>query len=336
MVITLFILVVLIALTFGFANGLTNGGGLVATVITTRALEPLSALVVVAICEIAGLFLLGEAVATMLSQHVLIFPASASPVRILAVLTSAFLGALIWYLSMWYLSLPTASSHAMVGGMIGAVFLEYGAAAVNWPVFIRILIFLGLIPMVGVLTGFVLSRFTYWMGEFMTPGAKRAVRVLEIISLAGVALAQGSNDGQKCVAMILMGSAALAIAAPGHTLILWPILLLSGLSMACGVMAGSRRIITTLGRGLYRVQGLQGFCAEMTTMLLVGTSSFLGYPLSTSQILSTSVLGAGVAVQPRDIRWNLVGDIAMAWLVTIPAAAGLAAMLTWITRYVVS
>lgn len=336
MLIALFILVILIAFVFGFTNGLTNGGGLVATVITTRALEPLSALVLVAVCEIIGLFLLGQAVSSMLAHHVLIFPAGTSPVRIMAVLTSAFLGALIWYIGMWFLSLPTASSHAMVGGMMGAVVLEFGTGAVNWPVFVRILLFLGLIPVIGVLVGLILARLTYFIGGYLTPSAKGAFRWMEVVSLAGLALVQGSNDGQKCVAMVLMAAAALASAIPGHTVVLWPILLLSGLAMASGVLAGSRRIISTLGRRLYRVEELQGFCAEMATLFLVGLSSVLGYPISTSQMLSTSVLGAGVAVQPRDIRWNLVGDIAVAWVVTIPAAAALAALLAWMTRYVVS
>jgi PiT family inorganic phosphate transporter len=336
MVLSLFILVVIIAFIFGVTNGLTNGGGLVATVITTRAMEPFNALLLVAVCEVVGLFVLGQAVSHVLAHKVLVFPAAATPARMLAVLASAFSAAMIWYIGMWYVSLPTASSHAMVGGMIGAMLMEFGSQAVNWPVLVRIVVFLGIIPVAGVIAGFVLPRATYWLGEFMTPAAKTAFRALEILSLAGVALAQGSNDGQKCVAMILMASAALTGAIPGHSLVMWPVLLLSGLAMAMGVLFGSRRIIGTLGKRLYRVQELQGFCAETATMVLVGFCSHWGYPMSTSQILSTSVLGAGVAVQPRDIRWNLVGDIGLAWLVTIPAAAGLAAALTWVTRYVVS
>ena len=131
-----------------------------------------SALVLVAACEVAGLFLLGQAVTQTLAHHVLIFPAGASPARVLAVLTSAFLGAMIWYIGMWYVSLPTASSHAMVGGMIGATLMEYGLQAVNWPVVLRIVIFLGLIPIAGVLAGLFLARITYWLGEFMTPAVR--------------------------------------------------------------------------------------------------------------------------------------------------------------------
>jgi PiT family inorganic phosphate transporter len=272
----------------------------------------------------------------MLSHNVLVFPPSASSLRVLGVLTAAFLGALIWYLTMWYVSLPTASSHALVGGMIGAALLEYGSAAVHWPVLIKILIFLGVVPILSVLISFLLARATYWIGSFMTPAAKGLFRWLQIVSLGGVALVQGSNDGQKCVAMILMGSLALAGAMPGEQLTLWPVLLLSGLAMALGILMGSRRIIRTLGKRLYRIEDLQGFCAETATMLLVGVCSHWGYPMATSQILSTAVLGAGVAVQPRDVRWNLVGDIGMAWLVTIPAAGALAAFFAWVMRYVVS
>ena len=159
---------------------------------------------------------------------------------------------------------------------------------------------------------------------------------MEILSLVGASLVQGNNDGQKCLAMMLMGLAVLAGAGGPQPTSLWPVYLLCGGSMAVGVIFGSRRIIRTLGRRLYRLGELQGFCAQTSTMLLVGTSSVLGYPMSTSQVMATSVLGAGVAMQPRDIRWNVVGEIGMAWLVTIPAAAGLAAGLTWMTLHVVS
>jgi inorganic phosphate transporter, PiT family len=337
MTLTLFIFIVILALIFGLSNGLTNGGGIVATVITTRAMEPLSALILVAVCEVLGLFVMGNAVATTLAHNVLIFPSATSANRVLAVLASAFLGGMIWYLGMWYISLPTSSSHAMVGGMMGAAIMEYGTAAVHWPVIVKILAMLAIVPILGVVAGFVLARLVYWLGEFLTPAAKGFFRWMQILALAGVAMAQGSNDGQKTVAMILMGSAGL-IAASNHPypVALMPILLLSGIAMAIGVMMGSRRIMNTLGKRLYRVDALQGFCAEMATMVLVGSSSYSGYPMPTSQVLSTSVLGTGIAVQPRDVRWNLVGEIGAAWVVTIPAAGLLAAGLTWLTQYVVS
>jgi len=187
------------------------------------------------------------------------------------------------------------------------------------------------VPLAGSLLGFLLARVIYGLGAFLTPGASKLFRFLQILALAGTALVHGSNDGQKSMAMILMA----VVAVDGYASVLlfpWPITLLCGGALALGVVFGSRRIIRTLGKRLYRVEGLQGFCAESSTMFLVGASSFLGYPMSTTHVMSTSVLGAGVAVRPRGVRWDLVGEIGLAWLVTIPAAAALAASMLWIVR----
>ena len=331
-----FIFIVMIAVAFGMTNGFTSGGGLVAMVVTTRAMEPLSALLLVAACEMVGVFLLGQAVSRSLARDVLMIPASSLPLPVLLVLTSAFLGALIWNTAMWYFALPTSSSHALVGGMAGAGVCAYGWNAVNWTVFGRMALLLGLIPLGALIVAIVLSRIVYGVGEFLTPGARGFFRWMEILSLAGVGLVQGSNDGQKGLAMMFMGLAVLAGAGNLPGISPWPLYLLSGGSMAVGVIFGSRRIIRTLGRRLYRLEELQGVCAQTTGMLLIGLSSIAGYPMSTSQVMATSVLGAGVAVQPRDIRWNVVGEIGIAWLVTIPASAALAAGLVWISHYVVS
>jgi PiT family inorganic phosphate transporter len=327
--------VVALAFVFGLTNGFIDGGGLVSTVVTTRALEPFAALMLIAACEIAGLFLLGQAVARMLAHHMVVFPASAPPRETLGVLASALAGALVWNTGMWRLALPSSSSHALVGGMVGALLSQYGVHGVDWPVFVRIFVFLGIVPIAGAFLGLVLARLTYWVGGFMTPAEGKVFRVLQILALAGMALVHGSNDGQKSLAMILL---ALAAVGGGHFPdgdLPWPLLLLCGAALALGVIFGSRRIIRTLGKRLYRVEALQGFCAETSALLLVGASSLLGYPMSTTHVMSTSVLGAGVAVHPRGVRWDLVGGIGLVWLVTIPAAAGLAALIVKLF-YVVS
>jgi PiT family inorganic phosphate transporter len=336
LVLALFVLIIAVAFAFGITNGFTSGGGLVAMVVTTRAMQPLPALLLVAGCEMIGVVLLGSAVSRTLVHDFILWPAAVAPVQLMSVLVAAFLGALIWNTAMWFFALPTSSSHAMVGGMVGAILLAYGTQAIRWEVFTRIFLVLGLIPLAGILAAVVLSRGIYWVGEFLAPNAKKFFRGLEIVSLIGASLVQGNNDGQKCLAMMLMALGVLAGAGGLPPSSLGPLYLLCGGSMALGVIFGSRRIIGTLGKRLYRLQELQGFCAQTSTMLLVGSSSLLGYPLSTSQVMATSVVGAGVAVQPRDIRWNVVGEIGVAWLVTIPASAALAAGLTWVMRYVVS
>jgi inorganic phosphate transporter, PiT family len=332
MTIILFSAVIALAFVFGLTNGFIDGGGLVSTVITTRALEPLPALLLVAAGEIAGIFLFGQAVTHMLAQRLVIFPVSASALQILGVLASALLGALVWNVGMWRLALPSSSSHALVGGIVGAMCSEYGTQGISWPVLIKIVVFLGIVPIAGALLGFLFSRFTYWFGEFLTPAARKLFRVLQVLALSGISLVHGSNDGQKCLAMMLLAVLAMRQAPSASLAMPWPLMLSCGGALALGVVFGSRRIIRTVGKRLYRIEGLQGFCAETSAMLLIGASSLLGYPMSTTHVMSASVLGAGVAVHPRGVRWGLVGDIALIWLITIPAAASLAAAIVWVAR----
>jgi len=333
MIFFLFWSVVVLSIIFGMTNGFIVGGSLVSAVITTRALAPLTALLCVAICEIGGVFLFGQQVSRMLGQQLIVFPLSDPPARLLIVLASAVGGALVWNLVMWRMALPTSSGHALVGGLSGAFVGAYGFKGVHWEIFVRIFVLLGVMPLVGSFTGYGLARIGYWIGEFLAPSWNRIFRSLQIVALMGVALTHGSNDGQKAMAVIALAIAA-RHASGSFSLMPWPVTLLCGTALAVGLIFGSRRVIRSVGQKLYRVQPLQGVCAQTSTMLLVGVSSIAGYPMSSSQLISTSLLGAGVAVHPRGIRWDLVGEIGLAWLITLPASGLLAASVVWITQRV--
>jgi len=334
MIAGLFWTVIGLSIVFGITNGFIVGGSLVSVVITTRALAPLTALLCVAICEIGGIFLFGQQVARMLGQQLIAFPAGDSPERLLVVLLSAAAGALGWNLVMWRMALPTSSGHALVGGLAGSFVGAYGLSGVHWGVFTRIFVLLGVMPLVGSFTGFGLARAGYWVGEFLAPSWSRVFRGIQVLALGGVALTHGSNDGQKTMAII-----ALALAARGSTgaphAIPWPVTLICGLALAVGLIFGSRRIVQNVGQKLYRIQPLQGVCAQTSTMLWVGICSIAGYPMSSSQLISTSLLGAGVAVHPRGIRWDLVGEIGLAWLVTLPMSGLLAASVVWLSQRII-
>jgi PiT family inorganic phosphate transporter len=215
----------------------------------------------------------------------------------------------------------------LAGSFVGA----YGFGGIHWGVFARIFALLGLMPLAGSLTGYGIARLGYWVGEFLTPAWDRLFRGLQIFALAGAALTHGSNDGQKTMAMIALALAARSASSSPHG-VTWPIMLLCGMAMAVGLIFGSRRIIQNMGRRLYRIQPMQAVCAQTSTMLLVGISSLAGYPMSSSQLVSTSLLGAGVAVHPRAVRWDLVGEIGLAWLITLPASGLLAAALIQIIQ----
>jgi PiT family inorganic phosphate transporter len=320
-----------LALIFCFAltNGFLDGGGIVSTVITTRAMEPLPALIVVAFCEVLGVSLLGHAIVRTIGTNMIFFPVAASPRQILVVLVSAMAGALAWNTAMWRHSWPSSSSHALLGGLLGATWSRFGIAAVAWPVVAKILIGLAMIPLAAAFAGFFLARLLYWAGQFLTPAISGFVRALHIVVLAGIALVHGSNDGQKSMAMVLLAMLAFGWGAPAAHLPAW-VGLACGLALALGVVFGSRRTVQTVGQGFYRVQNLQGLCAESAAMLLVGASSIAGYPISSSHVMSSSVIGAGAAIHPRSIRWDIASGLGLAWLLTIPAAAAVAALLSYV------
>lgn len=335
----LFWLVLSLIFLFALTNGFLDGGGLLSTVITARTMDPIPALLLVVVFEIAGLFLLGHAVTHLLGSKLIALPADTGPREILVVLMAALSGALGWNLIMWRAALPTSSSHALLGGLIGAAWVGLGKGVVQWPLVFKLAVGLGLLPLASSLMGMGLARLVYWGGQFFTPAVNGVVRFLHGAILAGLAMAHGSNDGQKSLALVLLALTAYARMGVSDAVPLGPapmLLWFCGGTLAFGIILGSRRTIQTVGRRFYRVQSLQGLCAESTAMLLVGVSSWVGFPVSSSHVMSSAVLGAGAAVRPRGVRWGVAQDIAVAWIFTIPAAACLAAFLGWGMHYVVS
>lgn len=329
-----FATLVLLACLFALVNGFIDGGGLVSTVVTTRILDPLPAVLLVAFFELTGLLLLGHAVTRTVGQGLIAFPSTAPALGMMAVVMAALLGATLWNIVMWRMGFPSSSSHALIGGLAGAALAAYGWNGLSWPTFLRVFVLLGIVPALATLLSYVMAKAVYWVGEFATPAVGALARYLNIGALVGMAMVHGSNDGQKAVGIILLGSVVLTRGDPSTAGVpLW-MFLLCGSAIGLGVIFGSRRTLQTVGKGIYRVQVLQGLCAESSAMLLVGASSLAGVPMSTTHVMSTSVLGAGVARQPRGVRWSLVGDIGLAWLSTIPAAALVAALWVGLFKFI--
>jgi len=329
-ILTLLIVVLVLIFCFTLTNGFLDGGGLVSPVIATRAMEPLPALLLMAFCEMVGLLLLGRAVVATLGHQLISFPTEAHASRLLVVLAVALSVSLVWNLSMWKMALPSSSSHALLGGLIGSVWMLFGWESLNTPLMIRILLGLVCIPLIAALVSFVFSRFLFWIGAFMTPAVNGTVRTLQIMALAGVSLAHGSNDGQKSLALVLLAVAAWQGVRPENVHApLW-VVVACGSVLAIGLVLGSRRTIQTVGTKFYRIQNLQGLSAGMTTMGLVSASSLTGFPMSSTHVMSSAVLGAGAAVRIAGVRWNLAGDIGLAWVLTVPATTGLSAGLGYV------
>ncbi len=334
MTVFLFWTVISLGFLFGCTNGLIGGASLVSTVIVTRVLDPLPALLLVAVAELSGLFLLGHAVAHTLGHQMIHIPASAGATGVLPVLIGALTAALGWNVLMWHLALPTSSSHALVGGLAGAFIAEYGWVGIDWPTFARIFVLLALVPLAGCALGFALTKISYWCGEFMTPAVGPFFHSLQVISLLGIALVQGSNDGQKSLGLMSLAWVAAGVGRGEQTV--WPQFLTwtSGIALAIGVLMGSRRMIKKMGKQLYRVKELQSFSSQLSTFGLVGLSSLCGIPMSTTQVQSTSVLGSGAAIRPRSVRWDLASDIGLVWILTIPAVGAVSGVLVSIGRWI--
>ncbi len=320
----LFSMVIVLVFAFAMTNGFLDGGGIVSTVIATRALDPLPAILVVALAEASGLFVLGRAVAKTVGLKLFAFPVAASPEKVLWVLACAMASALAWNVIMWRASLPSSSSHALIGGLFGSAMIAFGPRAVRWPVALPVLIFLGVGPWLAAGTSFLLAKGLQAAGERLTPSVQPWLHKLHVLVSGGLALTHGSMDGQKSLGILWLAMAAFLPGAAG-----WrnaaPFLCAGGLTL--GVILGSQRTMRTLGRGLYPMQAHQGLCAETAAMAWVGISSLLGWPMATSHVMSSAVLGAASASRPKGIRWETAVENAGAWIFTIPCAGGAAALL---------
>jgi len=321
---SLFVLVLILIFLFTLTNGFLDGGGLVSPVIATRAMDPLPALLLMAVCEIAGLFLLGHAVSQTIGLRLILVPDPTDSVSILSMLAVALGSALGWNLAMWKMALPSSSSHALLGGLIGSTWIVFGKDGLNVDLILKILVGLVTVPLIAALISFLLSRFVFWIGGFLTPSVSGLVRGLQILSLGGVSVVHGSNDGQKSLALVLLALAAWQQQPVSHLVPPVWAMLLCGMVLATGLVLGSRRTIQTIGTKFYRIQSLQGLSAGMVTMGGVGASSLLGLPMSSTHVMASAVLGAGAAVHPRAVRWSLAADMAMAWLMTVPATTVIA------------
>jgi PiT family inorganic phosphate transporter len=320
----LFWSIILLVIGFTITNGFLDGGGILSTVIATRAMNPFPALVLVASCEAAGLFVLGHAVARTVGFKLFSFPITAAPEKILAVLVCALLGALSWNVIMWRLSLPTSSSHSMIGGLLGASLMGFGISSIQLPVAVTILILLGVGPWLAASFSFVLSKALSTLGQWVVPAVSSILHKIHGAVSGALALAHGSMDGQKSLAIIWM---ALASFSSGTSRLHFVAPYLCSGALTLGVILGSNRTMRTLGRGLYPMGSREGLCAESAAMTVVGVGSLLGWPMSTSHAMSSAVLGAGAAARPKGIRWGTASEIALAWIFTIPATGIMAAII---------
>ena len=316
---TLLVIVIAVGLAFDFTNGFHDTANYVATWVGTRALSPRMAVLVSAAANLAGAFVTTAVAKTVGSG--LIDSGLATDKTVLA----ALFGAIAWNLLTWWGGLPSSSTHALVGGLVGAALVQSGSKGVEWTGIWQKVILPGLAsPAIGFAGAFLLLVLLYRLFHRLNPGvAHRGFRLGQLLSGTWVAFTHGANDAQKT-----MGVIALALLAHGsiHTLYIptW-VKIAAGLTIGLGTYAGGWRIIRTLGQRIYGLQPEHGFAAQIAagTTLYVGTH--FGFPISTTHVVSGSVMGAGATKRFSAVRWGVAGNILFAWLLTLPAAGLVAA-----------
>lgn len=317
------IILVILAIGFAFLNGVHDSCNLVATMISSRAIHPRLALAITAAAEFSGPFIFGVAVANTIGHEIV----SAEFLN-LQILVAALLAAITWNITTWLLGIPSSSSHALIGGLIGAVAVGSGLQAIQSAGVIKVVLFLFLTPVVGFIAGFIIANLVYLASWKATPRINSLFKILQVITSLGLALSSGANDAQKTMGVIVLGlvvagwQAAFSVPA-------W-VILACALAISLGVALGGYRLIRTLGTRFYKIRPVHGFSTQLTSAAVILIASLLGGPVSATQIVSTSIMGVGAADRINKVRWGVAGEIASAWLFTIPATALLAAGLYWL------
>lgn len=314
------LLLIAVALIFGLINGAIDSCNIVATVISARALSPQAALSLAALAVFCGPFLLGVAVAKTIGSEV-VLPGSVT----LPAVICAFLAAILWSLVTWFFGIPSSASHALVGGIVGAVAISSGFETIQMGGLSKIILSLFVSPLLGLAAGYLTTLLLFYILYNATPRANWFLKQGQILTAFALALGHGANDSQKIMGGMMIGLLA-AGTLSSFTVPLW-VIVISAATLALGTAIGGWRLIKTLGGKFYKIKPLHGFSAQASSAVIIWLASLLGGPVSTTHIVSTAILGAGSAERPNMVRWGVAGNIAIAWFITIPAAAGLSSLL---------
>lgn len=316
----LLVIVVATALAFDFTNGFHDTGNAMATSIATRALSPKRAVLLSASLNMVGAFISLTVAATIAKGIV------DAGVVTLEVVLAGLVGGIVWNLLTWVLGIPSSSSHALVGGVVGAVLVAAGAGGVLWHGLVAKVLIPALVgPLVAMLVSSTGTRLVMRLTRQVPQSSNdRIFRWGQIGSASLVSLAHGTNDAQKSMGIILLALIAAGAVEADSSVPLW-VIIACALAMALGTYTGGWRVIRTLGKGLVELESRQGIAADASTATVILVSSHFGFPLSTTHIATGSVLGSGLGKQGAHVRWRIAGRMFAAWLFTVPAAAAVGA-----------
>lgn len=318
---------VFVVLLFDYTNGFHDAANIIATVIASRAMTPAQAVVIVGVFEFLGPLLGGTAVANTIGKFVMLD--GVLPTLSLAVLLCGLIGAIVWNLLTWWAGIPSSSSHALVGGLAGAVVVAVGADHVSWGFqalaqghltgIVKVLAALVLSPLVGFWAGFLVHRLLSVALRAASPAVNERLRYAQFFTAAGLAFSHGANDAQKSMGILTL-VLLLGGFIPTFEVPFW-VMLACASAITLGVLSGGWRIVRTLGFAIYRVRPVHALGSQLTSAVVIMGASAVGAPVSTTHVVATSIMGIGASERPRAVRWSKARDIATTWVITIPGAA---------------
>lgn len=317
------ILVIILALIFEFLNGMRDSSNIVATMISSRAFRPQVALGMTAVAEFFGPFLFGVTVAKTIGSDVV-----DSHLLTLEALIACLMGAVIWNLITWFFGIPSSSSHALIGGLVGAVFVSVGLNVIKLQGLYKVLIALFVSPLIGFVIGFIVLRVIYFLSKHATPRINDLFKNGQFFTAIGLAFSHGTNDAQKTMGIITL-SLIIGGQLSDFDIPFW-VILLSASTMALGTALGGWRLIRTLGGKFYKIRPVHSFATQLTSAFVILTASLIGLPVSTTQVVSSAIIGVGASERFGKVRWGVAGDILIAWIITIPASALFSAGIYWL------
>ncbi len=331
---------IVIVLIFDYTNGFHDASNIVATVIASRAMTPIQAVILIAIFEFLGPLLGGTAVANTIGKFIDV--SALASVTSLVIILAGVTGAIMWNLGTWWFGIPSSSSHALVGGLVGPVVVSAGFDNVVWgfgELFLhghatgvtKVLLALILSPIIGFWVGFALQRFTGLLLRGARPSLNRNLRRGQIATAAWLAFSHGTNDAQKSMGIITLvlvtGGMISSFEVP-----FW-VILASATAITLGILSGGWRIVRTVGFGIYKVRPLHALNAQLTAAGVIFGAALIGAPVSTTHVVSSSIMGIGASERPKSVRWAKAKDIVSTWLITIPGAAAIG-ILAWFAMQV--
>lgn len=313
--------VVLLAVLFDYVNGFHDTANAIATSVSTRAITPRHAIIMAATLNFAGA-MISTGVAKTIGGDLVLNPSQIS----LEVIVAALIGSIIWNITTWYYRIPSSSSHSLVGGVIGAVSISVGPAALDITGISKIVMSLILSPIVALATGYFVMIGLLWIFRNFSPiTLNRQFRKMQLVSASLMAFSHGSNDAQKA-----MGIIALALLSGGYIetmeIPVW-VKIACATSMALGTSAGGWRIISTMGTKIFKMESINGFAADLNSSIVIFTATFLHLPVSTTHVVSGSIMGIGSAERVRAVHWGVARSMLLAWVITIPISACISAVI---------